>query len=115
MLCEALPIGCLISQSIHAFAIPYSLNLILLVCPPAFASFISSAENAALFTPFLSYSVCSDGKESAHNARDPGLIPWSGRYPGVGNDNSLQYAYLESSMDRGDWWATVHGVAKTGI
>ena len=54
----------------------------------------------------------SDGKESAYNAGDPGLIPGSGRSPGEGNDNPLQYSCLENSMDRGAWWATVHGVTK---
>ena len=41
-----------------------------------------------------------------------GLIPRSGRSPGGGNGNPLQYFYLENFMDRGGWWATVHGVAK---
>ena len=43
----------------------------------------------------------SDGKESAHNAGDPGLIPGLGRSPGEGNGNPLQYSYLENPMDRG--------------
>ena len=55
-------------------------------------------------------------KESACNAEDAagaaGLIPGSGRSPGEGNGNPLQYSCLENPMDRGDWWATVHGVAK---
>ena len=40
-------------------------------------------------------------------------FPGSGRSPGEGNGNSLQYSCLENSMDRGAWWATVHGVAKS--
>ena len=55
----------------------------------------------------------SDGKESACNARDTGLIPWLGRSPGEGNGYLLQYSFLENPMDRGAWWATVHGVAKS--
>ena len=55
----------------------------------------------------------SDGKESACNAEDPGSIPGSGRSPGKGNGYPLQYSCLENSMDRGAWWATVHGVAKS--
>ena len=55
----------------------------------------------------------SDGKESACNAGDPGSVPEWGRYPGEGNGNPLQYSCLENSMDRGTWWATVHGVAKS--
>ena len=55
----------------------------------------------------------SDGKESACNAGDMGLIPGSGIFPGEGNGNLLQYSCLKNSMDRGAWWATVHGVAKS--
>ena len=55
----------------------------------------------------------SDGKESACNRGDLGLIPGSGRSPGKGNGYPLQYSCLENSMDRGAWWATVHGVAKS--
>ena len=54
----------------------------------------------------------SDGKASAYKAEDRGSIPESGRSPGEGNGNTLQYSCLENSMDRGPWWATVHGVAK---
>ena len=39
-------------------------------------------------------------------------IPGSGRSPGEGNGNTLQYSCLENPMDRGAWWATVHGVAR---
>ena len=46
------------------------------------------------------------------NARDVGLIPGSGRFPGEGNGNPLQYSYLENPMDREAWWATVHRVTK---
>ena len=55
----------------------------------------------------------SDSKESACNAGDPVLIPGSGSYPGERNGNPLQYSCLENSMDRGAWWTTVHGVAKS--
>ena len=57
----------------------------------------------------------SDGKASTCNAGDPGLIPGSGRSPGEGNGNSLQYSCLENFMDGGASWATVHGVAKSRI
>ena len=46
------------------------------------------------------------------NAGDMGLIPGSGRSPGEGNGNPLQYSCLENPRDRGAWWAAVHGVAK---
>ena len=55
----------------------------------------------------------SDCKESACQAGDLGLIPGSGRSPGEGNGNPLQYSCLENSMDKGAWWATVHGVTKS--
>ena len=47
------------------------------------------------------------------NAGDAGLIPVSGRSPGEENGNPLQYFCLENPMDRGVWWAIVHGVAKS--
>ena len=49
----------------------------------------------------------SDSKESTYNAGDPSLIPGSGRFPGEGNGNSLQYSCLENCMDRGTWWALI--------
>ena len=55
----------------------------------------------------------SDGKASAYNAGDPGSIPGLGRSPGEGNGNPLQYSCLKNPMDRGAWWATVHGVAES--
>ena len=57
-------------------------------------------------------SSSSDDKESAWNARDPGLIPGSGRSSREGNGYPLQYSFLGNPMERGTWWATVHGVAK---
>ena len=59
---------------------------------------------------FLGDSV---GKESTCNTKDLGLIPELRRSPGEGNSNPLQYSCLENPMDRGAWWATVYGVAKS--
>ena len=56
-----------------------------------------------------------DGKESACNAGDLGSIPGLGRSPGGRHGNSLQYSCLEHFMDRGAWWATVHGVTQSRI
>ena len=50
---------------------------------------------------------------NAGDTRDTGLIPGFGRSPGGGHGNPLQYSCLENPMDRGDWKATVHGVAKS--
>ena len=55
----------------------------------------------------------SDGKESACNAGDPGLIPGLGRSPRKGNGNPFQYSCLENSMHRRAWWGTVHEVTKS--
>ena len=55
-------------------------------------------------------------KNTPANSTDTGdasLIPGSGRSPGIGNGNPLQYSCLENSKDRGAWWATVHAVAKS--
>ena len=61
----------------------------------------------------LGFPGGSDGKGSACNAGDLGLIPRSGGSPGEGSGNPLQYSCLENSMDSGTWWAAVHGVAKS--
>ena len=45
--------------------------------------------------------------------REVGLIPGSGRFPGGGNGNPFQYPCLENLMNRGTWWATIHGVAES--
>ena len=55
----------------------------------------------------------SDGKEFAYNAGDLGSVPGSGRSPGEGSCNPLQYSCLENSMDRGAWRATVLGVTES--
>ena len=57
----------------------------------------------------------SNGKASAYNAGDLGSIPGSGRSPGEGNGNPIQYSCLENPMDGGAWWATVHGVAQSWL
>ena len=57
----------------------------------------------------------SDGKVSAYNVGDQGSIPGLGRSSGEGNGNPLQYSCLENLMDRGTWWATVHGVTEESV
>ena len=59
------------------------------------------------------FENCSDGKELACNAGDPGSIPESRRSPGEGTGYPFQYSCLENSMDKGAWWATVHRVTKS--
>ena len=66
-----------------------------------------------LANPIMSFPggpvVKKNPPTNAGDARDASSIPGSGRSPGVGNGNPVQYSCLENSMDRGVWWATVHG------
>ena len=63
------------------------------------------------------FALCIPGgsevKAAACNVGDLGLIPGSGKSPGEGNGNPLQYSCLENPMDGGAWWASVHGVAES--
>ena len=54
-----------------------------------------------------------DLPDNARDLRDSGLIPASGRSPGGGHVNPLQYSCLENPMDRGAWWAIVRGFVKS--
>ena len=54
----------------------------------------------------------SEGKDGKESAKRPGFDPWVGKSPGEENGNPLQYSCLENPMDRGTWWAIVHGVTK---
>ena len=60
-------------------------------------------------------SVIENSHANAGDVGDEGVIPGSGRTPGGGNGNPLQYPCLENPMDREAWWATVHGVTKSQI
>ena len=60
----------------------------------------------------MDFPGSSDSKASVYNVGDRGSVPGLGRSPGEGNGNPLQYACLSIPMDRGAWWARVHGVAK---
>ena len=61
----------------------------------------------------MGFPSVSDGKESACNEGDLGSISELERSPGEGNGNSLQYSFLENSMDREAWRTIVHGVTKS--
>ena len=100
-------------------------NYLVLCCPllllPSILSSISVFFNESFLhirlPNYWSFSFSFPGgsevKASACNVGDPGSIPGSGRSPGEGNSNPLQYSCLENPMDGGGWWATVHGVAKS--
>ena len=64
------------------------------------------------FIAFTSFPHGSAVKNPPANAGDVDLIPGSGRSPGEGNGNPLQYSYMGNPVDRGTWWATVHEVTK---
>ena len=66
-----------------------------------------------LFICAVIFPSGSDNKESACNEGDLGSIPGLGRFPGGGHGNPLQYSCWRIPMERGAWWATVHGVAKS--
>ena len=63
----------------------------------------------------MGFPGSSDGKESACNVGDLSLTRGLGRSPREGHGNPLQCSCLENTMDRGAWWATVHGVTKSLI
>ena len=61
------------------------------------------------------FQVASVVKNLPANPGDAGLIPGSERSPGEVNDNPLQYSCLGNPMDRGVWWATVHGITRVRV
>ena len=91
--------------SFHFQGKPFNITVIQVYAPT------SNAEEAELEW-FYEVPGSSVGKESACNARDPGSISGLGRSPGEENGNPFHYSCLGSPMDRGAWWATVHGVAR---
>ena len=73
---------------------------------------IKGLQNLDTTKHFRGFPDDSDGKKSAYSAGDSGSICGLGRFPGERNGNPLQYFCLENPMDRGAWWAIVHGVTK---
>ena len=57
--------------------------------------------------------VVKNPPANAGDRREAGSVPGSGRSPGGGHDNPLQYSCLENPMDRGAWWAIVHSITKS--
>ena len=66
-----------------------------------------------VYYTYLGFPCDLAGRESACNEGDLGSVPGLGRSPGEGKGYPFQYSGLENSMDRGAWWATVHGVTKS--
>ena len=101
---------------------PPSFSLLLTPLQPPWALLGSSNHTKHIPAPgpfylllLLGFPSGSVGKESICQTGVMGSIPRSGRFPGEGNGNPLQYSCLRNPMDRGVWWATVHGVTKTGL
>ena len=74
---------------------------------------ISFSKYSFYYQIYWGFPGGSDGKESAWNAEDLGLIPGLGRSPAEWNDYPLQYFCLENAMDKGAWQATVHRIANS--
>ena len=83
-------------------------------CTHAYKYIFTYIQKSYFLSIYNGFPSSSDGEESAYNAGDLGSIPGSGRSPGEGNGNPLQYSCLENPMLGGAWRATVHGVARAG-
>ena len=93
------------------------------MCP--YGKCLQASNIQLIYNKLLKYNLCelgdshicfpggSEVKASACNEGDLGLIAGSGRSPGEGDGNPLQYSCLKNPMDGGAWWATVYGVAKS--
>ena len=76
-------------------------------------AFLTIFKNYMLICQFIGFLGGSVVKNPLANAGDTGSIPWSGRSPGGGNGNPLQYSCLRNPRNRRAWWARVHGVTKS--
>ena len=70
-------------------------------------------EETDILESFMGFSGDSVVKNPPARAGAMGSIPLLGKFPGEGHGNPLQYSCQENPMDRGAWWATVHGIAKS--
>jgi len=103
---------CFLFSKIHIFIKSYISKLALNFLFFTFSFKICFISCFQIFS-YRSTFVAHMGKESTCNSRDLGSVPGLGRSPGEGKGYPLQYSCLENSTDRGAWWATVHGVAKS--
>ena len=78
-------------------------------------NFIKIKDFMYQMTGFPGSSVVKNPPANVGDAGDVGLIPGSGRSPGGGNGNPLQYSCWDNATDRGAWWATVHEVAESDM
>ena len=114
--------SCLFKHCFCLNLLPLKIQLHIISTPPlldflSFCFFVLLCDSLSLFTNSSTVSKGFPGgsevKASACNVGDLGSIPGSGRSPGEGNGNPVQYSCLENPVDGGAWWATVHGVAKS--
>ena len=102
------------SQTVQECSAKGPLHLMTLLCLLGkLCIFILSSTAAITNNQHYNFPGGSESKESSCNAGEPGSSPGSGRSPGKGNGNPLQYSCMENFMDRGAWWAAVLGVAKS--
>ena len=92
------------------------MSLLFITCSRFVIPFLARKQRLLISWHLLiwGFSHSSVGKESACSAGDVMSIPGSGRSPGEGNGNPLQYSCLQNLMDRGAWEATAHGVTRVG-
>ena len=102
--------GALIRQLCKRKPIPASLEMFIYVIQHLLANIHNDWHILAKVSQVA--LVVKNLPANAVDIRNVGLIPGLGRYPGEGHGNPLQYSFLENSLDRGAWWATVHGVAR---
>ena len=98
------------SHLIHSFTQQFLLHA---SCIPNIMAIVVALSTLGILQLSMGFPGGSEGKASACNAGDLGSIPGSGRSPGEGNGNTLQYSCLENPMDREAWWITVHGISKS--
>ena len=88
-------------------------NLLSFLCPHKDVWDLLVTQHCPTLVTLIRLPRWLSGKESACQSRRHQYDPGLGRSPGVGNSNPLQYSCLENPMDRGAWWATLHGVAES--
>ena len=93
---------------------PNPYQLVASICKPLspIITSVTTYSSCSVQASILGFPGGSVVKNLPGNAGDVGSIPGSGRSPGEGNGNPLQYSCLENSMNGGAWWATGHGIAK---
>ena len=113
---ESLPrisLAGLLCQEVCTFAMLLdAANLLSFLCPHKDVWDLLVTQHCPTLVTLIRLPRWLSGKESACQSRRHQYDPGLGRSPGVGNSNPLQYSCLENPMDRGAWWATLHGVAE---